>query len=54
MPRRKRGQINYFSSIKAMNKPSLKAYLDVIQGLLSCPQGEEWILLRQHEKLVNL
>lgn len=37
-----------------MNKPSLKAYLDVIQGLLSCPKGEEWILLRQHEKLVNL
>lgn len=37
-----------------MNKPSLKAYLDLIQGLLSCPQGEEWILLRQHGELVNL
>ncbi|HEY9767659.1 MAG TPA: hypothetical protein V6C71_04015 [Coleofasciculaceae cyanobacterium] len=37
-----------------MNKPSLKAYLDLIQGLLSCPKGEEWILLRQHKELVNL
>ncbi len=37
-----------------MNKPSLKAYLDLIQELLSCPQGEEWILLRQQGELVNL
>lgn len=37
-----------------MKKPSLKAYLDLIQELLSCPQGEEWILLRQHQGLVNL
>ena len=36
-----------------MNQQSLKAYLNVIQGLLSCPRGEEWILLRQHEGLVN-
>ncbi|MGL6338883.1 MAG: hypothetical protein ACRC80_07060 [Waterburya sp.] len=36
-----------------MNQQRLKAYLDLIQGLLSCPRGEEWILLRQHEKLVN-
>ncbi|MDJ0901557.1 MAG: hypothetical protein QNJ55_22395 [Xenococcus sp. MO_188.B8] len=36
-----------------MNQQSLKAYLDLIQGLLTCPRGEEWILLRQHEKLVN-
>ncbi len=36
-----------------MNQQSLKAYLDLIQGLLSCPRGEEWILLRQHEELVN-
>ncbi|MGB5634920.1 MAG: hypothetical protein WBM44_20475 [Waterburya sp.] len=36
-----------------MNQQRLKAYLDVIQGLLSCPQGEEWILLRQHQELVN-
>ena len=37
-----------------MHKPSLKAYLDLIQQLLSCPQGEEWILLRQSGELVNL
>jgi hypothetical protein len=36
-----------------MNQQSLKAYLDLIKGLLSCPRGEEWILLRQNEKLVN-
>ncbi len=36
-----------------MNQQSLKAYLDLIQALLSCPRGEEWILLRQNEKLVN-
>ena len=37
-----------------MNKPSLKAYLDLVQKLLGCPQGEEWIVLRQHSELVNL
>ncbi len=36
-----------------MNQQRLKAYLDLIQGLLSCPRGEEWILLRQNEQLVN-
>jgi hypothetical protein len=36
-----------------MNQQTLKAYLDLIQGLLSCPRGEEWILLRQNEELVN-
>ena len=36
-----------------MNQQRLRAYLDVIQGLLSCPRGEEWILLRQHQELVN-
>lgn len=36
-----------------MNQQTLKAYLNLIQGLLSCPQGEEWILLRQNEELVN-
>ena len=37
-----------------MNKPSLKAYLDLVQKLLGCPQGEEWIVLRQNGELVNL
>ncbi len=36
-----------------MNQQRLKAYLNLIQGLLSCPKGEEWILLRQNEALVN-
>ena len=36
-----------------MNQQRLKAYLNLIQGLLSCPNGEEWILLRKHEDLVN-
>ena len=36
-----------------MNQQRLKAYLNLIQGLLSCPSGEEWILLRNHEDLVN-
>lgn len=36
-----------------MNQQRLKAYLNLIQELLSCPSGEEWILLRQHEELVN-
>jgi hypothetical protein len=36
-----------------MNQQRLNAYLNLIQGLLTCPSGEEWILLRQHEDLVN-
>ncbi|RMF24351.1 MAG: hypothetical protein D6756_07125 [Cyanobacteria bacterium J083] len=36
-----------------MNQQQLKAYLNLIQGLLSCPKGEEWILLRENEELVN-
>lgn len=36
-----------------VNQERLKAYVDLIQGLLSCPQGEEWILLRQYQDLVN-
>jgi hypothetical protein len=36
-----------------MNQQRLKAYLNLIQGLLTCPSGEEWILLRQNEELVN-
>ncbi len=39
--------------IEEMNQHDLKAYLNLIQELLSCPRGEEWILLRQNEGLVN-
>ena len=37
-----------------MNPHRLKAYLNLIQELLTCPSDEEWIRLRQHEDLVNL
>ncbi|MEB3178632.1 MAG: hypothetical protein VKL59_06350 [Nostocaceae cyanobacterium] len=36
-----------------MNQQRLNAYLNLIQGLLNCPHGEEWTLLQQHEELVN-
>jgi hypothetical protein len=36
-----------------MNQHRLRAYLNLIQQLLACPNGEEWILLRQHETLVT-
>jgi hypothetical protein len=36
-----------------MNQQHLSAYLNLIQTLLSCPDGEEWNVLHQHEELVN-
>lgn len=36
-----------------MRPQRLKAYLTLIQELLTCPSGEEWIRLRQHEDLVD-
>jgi hypothetical protein len=36
-----------------MHQQSLQAYLHLIQQLLACPNGEEWILLRQNEGLVT-
>ena len=36
-----------------MNQQRLQAYVQLIQKLLACPSGEEWILLRQHEALVT-
>lgn len=36
-----------------MDKQRLKAYLNLIQELLTCPNGEEWIRLRKHEPIVN-
>lgn len=36
-----------------MNQQRLQADLRLIQELLTCPQGEEWILLKQHEELVD-
>ena len=39
--------------MKTRERRNVKSYLDLIQELLSCPQGEEWILLRKHGDLVN-
>jgi hypothetical protein len=36
-----------------MNQQRLQAYLNLIQELLTCSEGEEWTLLQQHEELVN-
>ena len=36
-----------------MNQRRLHAYLEIIQELLTCPRGEEWIRLKQHEDLVD-
>lgn len=46
------GDIYYLRAL-TMQQRRLKAYLDLIQELLSCPSGEEWIRLRQHEDLVD-
>jgi hypothetical protein len=39
--------------MKTIERRNVKSYLDLIQELLSCPQGEEWILLRKQGELVN-
>jgi hypothetical protein len=36
-----------------MQQQQLAAYLNLIQELLSCRQGEEWIQLKRHESLVD-
>ncbi|MBE9070711.1 hypothetical protein IQ260_29145 [Leptolyngbya cf. ectocarpi LEGE 11479] len=36
-----------------MKQQHLNAYLKLIQELLACPNGEEWICLKQHEDLVD-
>lgn len=36
-----------------MNQQHIQSYISLIQGLLACPSGEEWILLRQNEALVT-
>lgn len=36
-----------------MNEPRLKAYLDLIQKLLSCPKGKELALLQANQALVD-
>lgn len=36
-----------------MEKSRLNAYLNLIQTLLTCPHGEEWTYLKQHEDLIS-
>ncbi|HSM80950.1 MAG TPA: hypothetical protein VLS96_04650 [Nodosilinea sp.] len=36
-----------------MNQQRLQSYISLIEQLLACPSGEEWILLRQNEGLVT-
>jgi hypothetical protein len=36
-----------------MNQQRLRSYISLIEQLLACPSGEEWILLRQNEGLVT-
>ncbi|BAW95127.1 hypothetical protein NIES970_00270 [[Synechococcus] sp. NIES-970] len=36
-----------------MEQKNLKAYLDLVQKLLNCRRGEEWIVLRHNEQLVD-
>ena len=36
-----------------MEQQRLNAYLNLIQKLLTCPQGEEWIHLKRQEQLVD-
>ncbi len=36
-----------------MNQQRLRSYISLIEQLLVCPSGEEWILLRQNEGLVT-
>jgi hypothetical protein len=36
-----------------MNQERLQSFITLIQKLLACPSGEEWILLRQNEALVT-
>ncbi|WP_339374151.1 hypothetical protein [Picosynechococcus sp. PCC 11901] len=42
-----------FLSPLPMEQKNLKAYLDLVQKLLNCRRGEEWIVLRQNEQLVD-
>jgi hypothetical protein len=36
-----------------MDEARIQAYLELIQALLACPQGQEATLLEQHQDLVD-
>jgi hypothetical protein len=36
-----------------MDTNHLNAYVNLIEALLQCPKGEEWLLLQQHQELIN-
>jgi hypothetical protein len=37
----------------AMDTRHLNAYVNLIEALLQCAKGEEWLLLQQHQDLIN-
>lgn len=37
----------------AMDTNHLNAYVNLIEALLQCAKGEEWLLLQQHEDLID-
>ncbi len=45
--------LEYREAFAYMNQQRIQSYVDLIQKLLVCPKGEEWILLRQNEALVT-
>ena len=36
-----------------MDTNHLKAYVNLIESLLQCAKGEEWLLLQQHQDLID-
>ncbi|PSB53232.1 hypothetical protein C7B77_19735, partial [Chamaesiphon polymorphus CCALA 037] len=36
-----------------MDTPHLSAYISLIEALLQCAKGEEWLLLQQHQDLID-
>jgi hypothetical protein len=39
--------------IKTMDTRHLNAYVSLIEALLQCAKGEEWLLLQQHQNLID-
>ena len=36
-----------------MDKNRLNTYFNFIDALLRCPKGQEWLLIQQHEDLID-
>jgi hypothetical protein len=50
---RYRDKITIINSPKAMNEEQLYPYLNLIQQLLTCPNGEEMNILQQNQNLID-